>query len=236
MKDNEALYKELLYLGRQLRIPIPKTYLEIDIIYKGKSIRHWRRPGHTWVRNAYNLLYGQLASKDNDYSTFGAGYLSIKDTGGTTRYSATTGLAIGQRSQPGVGPGSVQSIEDFGYNAGMNVTNQGIVIGTSTQAWSFEDYHLISQIPNGNGSGQMIYVVQANGEYYYSDPDFGVKWIRYFNNNSQASIYLGEIALYGWCVFQVNFMVTRDVLSPSEEMPDASQLKVTYDISVEYPS
>jgi hypothetical protein len=64
--------------------------------------------------------------------------------------------------------------------------------------------------------------------------------IRYFNNNSGATISLGEIGLIGRVITggdsSMYALFSRDLISPSVDIYDKAQLKITYVISLVYPS
>ena len=92
----EQQFAELKKLARKLHVPIPEVFLELEVFDKdGKLIQRHRQRSHSWVRNAYNMLFCQLAGKDASDDTFGAGKLNIKDTTDTLRYLAR---AIGQHT------------------------------------------------------------------------------------------------------------------------------------------
>ena len=82
----EARYARLRRLGQELHIPISETFWELEVRDKnGKVIQHLKQRSHSWVRNAYNHMFCQMAGKNANYGTFGPGYLNVKDTAGTLR-------------------------------------------------------------------------------------------------------------------------------------------------------
>ncbi|GAJ08217.1 unnamed protein product, partial [marine sediment metagenome] len=80
-KTEEKKYSQLRRLGQELHIPIPEAFWKFEVFDKdGRLIQEHKQRSHSWVRNAYNLLLSQMASKElNDAGLYGVGYLSIKD-------------------------------------------------------------------------------------------------------------------------------------------------------------
>ncbi len=251
---DEELFKTLGRLGPALKVPVPEAFLSIQLfdLKTRKPILIPDRNGvmrevihqrsRSWTRNAYNDIFCQLGSVNGNNSTFGGGYLNIKDTGGTVRYGA--GM---QGLSPFTSPssGSVINYEtntSYGYLSAAGAVN-GIVIGTGTGAESFEDYVLGTIIPNGTGAGQMSYIA---GEAPIVTYDSGTKtltvaWGRYFNNNSSGAIDVAESGIYSRQCYGSQSpatitLVTRDLISPAVSVPVAGQLKITYTISLTYPA
>ncbi|GAJ13452.1 unnamed protein product, partial [marine sediment metagenome] len=60
----ERQYERLKKLGRELHIPIPEHFLTMEVFDKdGKLIQRHHQRSHSWVRNAYHLLFCQFARK-----------------------------------------------------------------------------------------------------------------------------------------------------------------------------
>ncbi len=87
-----------------------------------------------WLRNYHNsfMAIGIMCALPNN--TFGAGNRSLKDTGGTVRYHAT-GLWDFWRSSGG-------------YLEGANLSNYGLLFGTSNTSPTLEDYALGAIVPH----------------------------------------------------------------------------------------
>ena len=63
--QNERKYQQLQKLGQELKIPTFEAFLEFEVRDgNGKTIHHHRQRSHSWVRNAYNHLFCQVAAKD----------------------------------------------------------------------------------------------------------------------------------------------------------------------------
>lgn len=231
-KGQEREYQRLKRLGQQLGIPIFEMFLELEVRdAAGKVIRRHRQRSHSWTRNAYNIMFSQLAGLNANDVTFGPGKLTGKRTSGNVESES---YAFGQYS--GV---SIEALT-YGYRALAGQTLWGIVVGSDDQAESFEDYALIALIANGTGAGQMSYVESEahSRSYDAGTKTFTNELVRYMNNNSGDSIDAKEVALYGniYLLTSRYFCVARDVLASTVSVPDTGQLKVTYTISLVYPA
>ena len=216
--------------GKALHLPFMEATYTIEQTIEGKLISPIiHKPAKSWVRNPYNFLMRNASCAPNT-GAFGAGTLRLREVDGTLHYAGanrwrTPNLSVG-----------------YGFRAGIGVTNHGIIIGSSSTAWSFEQYSMQSLIPDGSGSGQIHYNQMAAPSVSYAGTTQTVTVQRYFNNNSGGNITLGEVGLVGaieaaigttsvgYCLF------SREVVSPSETFYDKAQLKVTYEISLLYPS
>jgi hypothetical protein len=231
--NEERQYRELRRLGQKLHIPMPEAFIELEVRDKdGRLVQRHKQRSHSWVRNAYNLLFCSLAAVDGNDSTFEAGKLSIKDTGGTIRYSTKPIAELGTTSMLTAG---------YGYTAAAGVITSGIVVGSGTNAESFEDYVLQTLIANGTGGGQLSYVASELYSYSYNA---GTKvltatHIRYINNNSGGAVGINEVGLilsgYAGGVGRYWYN-SRDKLGSTVTVPDTGQLKVTYTIQLTYPA
>ena len=232
--EEEQRYEQLRKLGQELHIPIPEAFWELEVRDKhGRLIQRHRQRSHSWVRNAYNMMFSYLAMKDLDDTTFGAGKLSLKKTDGDVEY--------------GDGPTCVnqQSTVDgttSGYRAAGGVTNRGIIVGSGTTAESFEDYFLETMIDEGAGAGQLNYATSNPHVITWTPATKTLKneLVRYINNNSGGDVDVNEvgIAFNGTHVdstTSARYMTSRDVLPTTVTVPDTGQLKVTYTIQLTYP-
>ncbi|MBA7471050.1 hypothetical protein ES707_06344 [subsurface metagenome] len=229
----EQKYKRLRRLAQELHLPIPEAFIELEVFDKdGKVIQKHRQRSHSWVRNAYNLLLSEMCGKVlDDSGVFGAGLLSIKDTGGVIRASADAGAVIAPST------GDFEAL-NAAYRANATVINHGIQVGSDATAWSFEDYNLLAQIAEGTGAGELNAVATDVPTKSWSAPTFTITWIRYFNNNSGGNVLVKEAALCtsGHVGSACKFIMSRDKLASTVTVPDTGQLKVTYTIQLTYPS
>ncbi|AII59454.1 hypothetical protein X793_03665 [Dehalococcoides mccartyi CG4] len=230
----EARYEQLRKLGQELHIPISETFWELEVRDKdGEVIQSLRQRSHSWVRNAYNHMFSQLAVKNGSNGTFGPGYLNVKDTSGTVR-SATGPIGNSNADLDGTA---------YGCRGPAGDDSWGIQVGSGTNPESFEDYMLQARIANGVGAGQLSYIEQDPHRITY-DPGTRVLanvMVRYFNNNSGADIDVNEVGLVmnqpqGGSTVYGKRLQARDKLASTVTVPNTGQLKVTYTIQLTYPA
>lgn len=199
--------------GKILHLPTYEIFYSIEQTLDGKVItKTGKRRAKSWTRNAYNNLFSMMAWVNNTGASFGAGSLSYISTAGTNQ-SYTSAV----------------DISDAIITAAGNTT--GIIIGTNNTAFSFEHHNLLGKIAEGQGAGQINYgQCFANTTYASGSPTMTHSYLRYFNNNSNGDITLGEIG-----ITRGSRLVCRDVLSPAETFYDKAQLKVEYTISLTFP-
>jgi len=233
--EEEARYEQLRKLGQELHIPISETFWELEVMNKnGKVIQRLKQRSHSWVRNAYNMMFCYLAGKDLSNGSFGAGYLSLKDTAGTV--------------QAGAGPvclsqGSSVDSTSMGYRGPAGNDSYGILVGSGTNPEDFESYVLHVKIANGTGVGQLTYVESETHAISWNPGTLTMKndLARYFNNNSGADDSVNEVALSlrgyrpGSSV-PYYYMTARDLLIATVTVPNTGQLKVTYTVQLTYPT
>ena len=225
----ERQYEQLRKLAKELHIPIPEAFLTLEVFDKnGNLLQKHHQRSHSWVRNAYNHLFCQLDAKNASDGTFGAGKLSIKDTGGTVGSGATALTVQGNCDTLGQG-----------YLAVAASVLHGILVGSGTNAESFEDYVLQTLITNGVGAGQLSYIASQLHSISYAALTLTDELVRYFNNNSGGVVSVNEVAIVvaGVAgVVQRKWVQSRDKLPATVNIPDTGQLKVTYTIQLVYPS
>ena len=232
-KHEEARYEELRRLSQELHLPIPEAFWELEVRDgDGNVIQTLKQRSHSWVRNAYNMMFCQLAGKNGNNTTFGPGYLNVKDTGGTVRYATSP---VGQSAADIDGT-------SYGYRGPAGNDTWGIQVGSGTNPESFEDYMLQTKIANGVGAGQLSYIEQDPHAISYN-PGTRVltnTMVRYFNNNSGGDVNVNEVGLVlnqpqGGQVYG-KWMQSRDKLAATVTVPNTGQLKVTYTIQLAYPA
>ena len=181
--------------------------LSVKSFLNGKQIEGFDlREGHSWVRNAYNGQAFALLNATAAGGTFGDGFLNNKTTGG----SLSTGM--------------------IGWNwAGGASAVTGIVVGTGSTAWTFEDYKLDTLIAHGNSADQLSYTATDTRTDAFVGDVVTTTATRTFNNNSGGAIEINEVGLYTG--IGGTSMLNRDVLVSPVSVPDAGQLVVTYQIS-----
>lgn len=235
MINEEQKYKKLRELGQELGVPTFEAFLGIEILDRdGKVLQKDMQRSHSWVRNAYNLLFSNLAAKDADQSGFGDGILSTKDTGGVV-YHGNFPIRVS----------TFHSVDGTtnGVRARAADSLRGILVGSGTTPESFEDFSLATQITEGVGPGQLSHVLSNEHIVTW---DAGTRTLRnemarFFNNNSGGDVNVNEVVL---CTLSPTgadhstgrtWILARDVLPTTVTVPDTGQLKVTYVVQLTYP-
>lgn len=233
----EQKYERLRKLGQELHIPMPEAFWTLEVFDKdGKLIQKHHQRSHSWTRNAYNLMFSQLAGKDADDDTFGAGKLNFKDTGGGMLYDSIP-ATIGSCDNAVTVDGTFR-----GYRALGGISSRGILVGSGENAESFEDFMLQTPIAEGTGANQLNHAASEAHAISYSDTTLTNTLIRYFNNNTvgETSVDVNEVGLVPYCEakegFPGNILFARDKLASTVTIPSTGQLKVTYTIQLAYPA
>jgi len=239
--QEEQRYARLRRMGQKLHIPIPEAFWTLEVFDKnGKLIQKHHQRSHSWTRNAYNMMFSQLACALPADATFEAGKLSQKVTDGTI-YSGDYPFGM-YYPRSGGAPYCYMFDTNFGYRASAAVDDYGILVGSGTNAESFEDYVLQTPIAEGSGAGQLNHVQSEAQNVSYSDTTFKSELARYFNNNSGGDVSVNEVALVcktgrvSMPSVQVYVLMCRDKLASTVTVPDTGQLKVTYTIQLTYPA
>jgi hypothetical protein len=212
----------------------PKVFLDLNVFNPdGEHVLEYKRLSKTWVRNAYNILATNLMgiASTTGGTTFGAGKMPCKDTGGTARHDADYNF----RSFINSGGVSVS------YYATAGTVTRGIIVGTGTGAESFEDYVIGTLVAHGTGSGQMSYQAQAaaSGAYDAGTRVFTTVHRRSFDNSSGGTINVSETALYyTLCTVSggFNFLMSRDLLAAPVAVANGQRLTVDYTFTLTYPA
>ena len=233
--NQESRYENLKKLARDLHIPVAEAFWQLEVRDRnGRLLRTHRQRSHSWVRNTYNLLLCQAAAVPSD-SALG---LAIVDTGGTARSDSSTQPASGWSSS-GAANMRIYVGSTYGFYAHAGVDSMGIVVGTGNGAENFNDHSLGSKVPSGNGAGQLAYSTMDAPSVSTVGASRQVVWIRYFNNNSGATITVNEAGIYTKGTVDgsiVYYMMCRDLLAGGVDVPETGQLKVTYTVQLTYPA
>jgi hypothetical protein len=125
--------------------------------------------------------------------------------------------------------GSQGSWPSLQANAGQNDDRFGIQVGTGSDAWTYDQYKLQSQIYHGTSSGKMMYGACSVSSLVSITN--GLKYVvsRVFTNGTPDTITVREIGLTAWRPdWGPAIMISRDILSPSIDVPAGSSLTVRY--------
>lgn len=232
----EREYRKLEKLGQKHHIPIPGMWLRRQVFMNGEELLNEYGRSHTVNRNYYNLMFCTGAAKNpSDTANFGTSYLSVKDTGGTIRGDVDDMLAYDPsfdhdiRYNDSVGGGLLSNAAHI---------EKGIVAGTSSAAEDFEGYALTTPIVNGSAAGQMDYSQSELHSVTNATLTLKDTLIRDLNNNSGGGITAEEVGIYtgvyiGTVLYEI--MITRD-LTAGDVIADAAQYRISYEITLVYPS
>jgi len=220
----EQKFKNLKDMCLELRVPPPPdVFIRMQVHDKnGALVSDNKERAHSFTRNFWNMMFGMAGDSGGDGgSTFGAGYMSKKTTGGVVFGSAS---------------GYVE--RNDGLYASLGDSSTGIVIGTDDTAFNIDQYALGAQIVNGVSTGQMSHLASTSmGIPSYAATTWKSTLERVFNNNSGGAIVVKETGLYWdgtmWGSGSPQ-MIERNVLVATSTVADAAQLTVTYEISMDF--
>ena len=191
----------------------PKLWIDIKVqTPEGVTLQELSEEGHSWVRNFY-MLYSMLML---DTKGEGGGFY-LQQTNGNTMLGIDNTYS-GYTSQG-----------YYGYWHGVG--GAGIVLGTSNEPFHIADYSLYGGIGHGNGAGQ-LYRQSISRSIIYNNVNESIqtKFIRVFNNNSNGTIVIREVGLYG--IFETTtLLMARDVLSVPITVPHGTLITVTYTLT-----
>jgi hypothetical protein len=233
-ESSERDYRKLIELSVKLGVPVPQVFLEMEVTMPdGRILTHFKQRSHSWVRNAYNLMFTELAAVDGNDGAFGAGKLNIKDT--------SAALYVGNRAEGQLNADSMLNA-DKGYTCGAGLVTNGIVLGSDATVESFEDFALLAPILNGVGAGELAYAASLPYAIAYDIPSktLSAALVRFMNNNSGGDVLIKELALVNTGVAGgaggVHWLNSRDHLGATVTVPNTGQLKVTYTVNLVYPA
>lgn len=199
---------------------VPSARIRVVSSLHDRVLQVLDQPAHSWVRNFHNYMYAIAAGFIPSSSSFGAGYLSLKDTGGTVRNAAAASY-----SYIIVGP--------------VSNSNYGILCGRSSSTESYEHYALQTPITHGTGSNQLSHRVGSTiaPAYTSGTKTWNSSFSRVFDNSSGSTITVTETGI----VAMLNntayyFLMSRDLLGASVDVPHNGIITVTYDISLQFPN
>lgn len=123
---------------------------------------------------------------------------------------------------------------NFASANSIDVSTQGVVIGTGTTAVTATDSKLATQITTGSGSGQLRYLAGTYNTLTTDSTGSQFQIVRPFINNSGASITVNEIGIY--CLAGSGgapVCMVRDVLGSGVAVGAGQTITVTYTLRAE---
>lgn len=193
---------------------LPKLHIRIS--KDGKVLAD--RSSHSWTKNHWLHMFCACSG----YPNTSGDSLSLTDVDNTERATVSRQICITKESE---------------FKGGAGDATQGIVIGTSTTAEAFTDYALGTKVAHGTAATQMEYSIMGEAGFAGTKE---ITWTRYFTNSSGSSITVGEIGLIknldASGSANYDFLVARDVLSPTVAVANTEILQVDYTITMVWGS
>lgn len=242
-KPTEKDYEELERLGAKLHIATPtaKWGFKLEKQDSGEVLYETTERAHSWVRNAYTMLISNMCADGVTQNSYGTGVLGIKSTGATAWQAANGAYSISPSVSVNSGATNALRYPGNGFVGAAGSTTNGIVIGTGTAAYSFDDYKLASMVSNGNGTGQMAYSAGTGVDNWDStNKIYTSSFVRIINNNSGADIVINEVGIimntYSPAGYYYNCLMVRDLLETPITVPTDSKLTITYNMQTLFPA
>ena len=190
----------------------------------GNIIEHRHERSESLVKNFLMLLY----------ACFKIGTATVVDTSGSSQAGAAK--CCGDTWSNGYCITSWHNSFSCGP-AGWTPTapeaddTYGIIVGTSDQPVSVDDYNLISKIAHGDSAGQLYHYATTMLEPTVDGNTVRQRFERTFKNNSGADITVKEIGLVVK-TSEDNYlvMIIRDVLSTPVTVSTGGKMRVIYRI------
>jgi hypothetical protein len=195
----------------------------------GKMVIDREEQAHSFTRNGWNW-YVQVLTEGLSNVAGSA----TSPVGGNWREG---NLVWRQLNSPTLITGSTSSITTArstglaaqGFQGALGATTPGIVVGTSAEPWSPEDYSLWGPVNHGTATGQLTHNAMTTPAPVY---DSGTKkytttLVRVFNNNSGGSITLNECGLVFLAIAGQTFLMTRDVLAAPVNVANGAQVTIS---------
>jgi hypothetical protein len=219
----ESDYEEMARLGAQLGIPVPQMHLGVQVEQAdGTVTQHYNGRSRTWVRNFWNYMMASMGGVASTGTTFAAGSLGLKLADNTI---ANTNYSNGNAGY------SLMFLD------GTQGANAGIIVGTGTDAESFDHVKLVAQILNGQANNQLAYSGHTPiATYNAATKTWTVATVRQFTNNTTAQILVAETGLLYRNAYNQMLLFCRDKLSSAVSVPLGSVLTVTYTLSLTFPA
>jgi hypothetical protein len=191
--------------------------LDIDLVLKDKDgnvVKKVRTPGNSFLLNFMNMLYAVLTA------TAFANFASERIR--TTPSYTVEGRQI-QYTRELAGIQAWAPKED---------DTHGVLIGSGTSAVTPNDTWLASQIKNGLGSGQMLYLFSEVDATTVAGTSAYITLRRSFINHSGNDITITELGVVVWNVNPSSYLLIIRDLIPPIDVPNDYTLDVQYTISV----
>ena len=215
----EEEYEELSRLGAALGIPVPQTFITLEVTTpEGELLDRQHQRSRTWVRNFWNqvLCVASATSKGTLTGTYGAGSLKVRTTSSSDFNTSYSHL-------------QTYSASNYGYC---------IRFGSGTTAESFEAINLANTIANGVTAGTLVwaYTTQNTPSYDAASKTWTNGVSVAMTNSSGGTITITEVGLFAVGSDFNNALIARDLLSSSISVPATAVISCTYSHTLVFPA
>lgn len=222
-------------LGAKLHLspPVMARYKFTVKNHEDKPIFSTEGKCNSFVRNYYNHIASQslylsagIGTGGNASGVFGDGVdIPAKNTAGVLQLPGA-----------GLAPVRLNSGSD-GFMANAGVTTNGIVVGSSDLAESFDAFKLDNLIDHGTGAGQLQYgagSTPAVRAFNNTTKVLTSQFTRAFTNSSAGNVTIREFGVYGLYSAGTSFymMTIRDVLVTPIVLTPGQILTLSYELSM----
>ena len=191
--DEAAVYAEFQALAKEIHVPVLQLHHALELRDKYGNIidRRPKQLSHSFNRNAFNWMFSQLAAHPFDDVSFGASFISIKDSGNNVRSHASRAVYATRYGQRTIQSSSIEiDTVSVGYNAEVTNDDFGILIGTGSGAEGFGDHALTTPIAHGNAATQMHHADTNDPAWAWDEgtDTLTSTFSRFFKNNRGISL------------------------------------------------
>ena len=185
--------------------------MKLNITYKlvvrdknGKVVSEQTTPGHSFVRQFLDVLYGQMLNQSSS---------SITDILGTSR--------------------TIFGNDAGNLVVSVNSDDRGVVLGTGTTAVDIGDNKIETEIDDGTASGELTHGAQVLTAPTTTSQTAQFSVMRPFTNGSGGTIVVTEVGLYGNAdLTTIFFCFAREVLGSSVSVLNGQTIDVTAQIQI----
>jgi hypothetical protein len=207
----------------------PTVYVGAKVTdFDGNVLMGKEYKANSFNRNFYNFLFSTLCGASyTDTSSFAAGHINLRDIYGTIIASNNNYQFYGMGARN----------NSNGIPLVWVDVQYGIEIGSGTGIESFDDYKLINKIQDGTSAGRMTYLVGINGGAVYDSEQkkWTITFYRICKNTSGGTVSVTESGLYSKLEATSVSMWEHTVFPSAIEVPNGSQIEVTYTFEFTYP-
>jgi len=213
MTERDQKIADLRRLSAELGAPtMPDLHIAAKVTDRDGNVLEDRyEQGHSWTRNAWSAFHFVMLNAASPTAASGAGNSSYsRGNMGLRNYVGNFNAGYENMVLP--------------YKIASTSSDIGLVIGTSSEAFTSEDFCLFGHISAGTSTGQLSYLTMTWTEPVLNTGTntFSTTCTRVFNNNSTAAIVVREVGLIG-----SGYLMSRDVLSSPVNVPVGAQLTMS---------